>query len=224
MENVGYILILEDERILQDNINKLLRRRGYATCQAYSLADAWEFIDKEIPRAIILDVLLPDGNGFDFIKKLRETSNVPVLFLASLNTRGDLLRGLQSGGDIYLTKPFDTKVFLCHLEVLLRRNEQLPDSTFYGPLRLESISAKAFFYGVDMLLSYKEFSLLQIFTQNPDRVLSKEYLFEKVWGCDIGNSTHSLRKTISRLRINLKESGYTITSVRNEGYIFELKL
>ena len=224
MENVGYILIVDDERILQEKINKLLKRRGYATCQAYTLAEAWELIRKETPRAIIIDVMLPDGDGFDFLEELRETLNIPVLLLTSLNTRDDLLRGLQSGGDTYLTKPFDTKVFLCHLEALLRRSEQLPDATFYGPLRLESISAKAFFYDVDMLLSYKEFSLLQIFTQNPDRVLSKEYLFEKVWGCDIGNSTHSLRKTISRLRSNLKDSGYTISSVRNEGYIFELRL
>ena len=224
MENDGYILLVEDERKLQENLNKLLRRRGYDTCQAYTINEAWEHIKREIPRAIVLDVKLPDGNGFDFLEELRETLNVPVLLLTSLNTRGDLLRGLQSGGDTYLTKPFDTMVFLCHLEALLRRSEFLPVAFFYGPLRLESSSAKAFLNGEDMLLSYKEFSLLQLFTQNPDKVLSPEFLFEKVWGCDIGNNTHSLRKALSRLRSKLEKSGYTINSVRNEGYIFELKL
>jgi len=224
MVNEGYILLVEDERTLQENLNRLLRRRGYATCQAYTIAGAWEHIKRETPRAIVLDVILPDGNGFDFLEQLRETLNVPVLLLTSLNTRGDLLKGLQSGGDTYLTKPFDTKVFLCHLEVLLRRSERMPDAFFYGPLRLESGSAKAFLNGEDMVLSFKEFSLLQLFTQYPDKILSPEYLFERVWGSDIGNNTFSLRKALSRLRIKLNKSGYTITSVRNEGYIFELEL
>ena len=224
MKNEGYILIIEDEPLLQENIYKLLKRRGYKTSKAFTIAEAWEQVNKEPPRAIVLDIMLPDGNGLDFLSEMREKSNVPVLLLTSMSTREDLLNGFQAGGDIYLTKPFDTKVFLSHLEALLRRSELVPDVSYYGSLRLEPSSAKAFVDGEDMLLSYREFSLLLLLTQYPDKALSPEYLFEKVWGCDIGNNTHSLRKALSRLRSKLIKSGYTITSVRNEGYIFELKL
>jgi len=89
-------------------------------------------------------------------------------------------------------------------------------------VKLDPSSAKAFINDIDMVLSSKEYSLLQQFVFNPNKILSQEYLFEKVWGCEIGNNAHTLRKALSRLRGKLKTSEYTITSVRNEGYSFEL--
>jgi DNA-binding response OmpR family regulator len=223
MENEGYILLIEDEPIVQENNKKLLNRRGYVTEHALTIAQAWEKIKIKPPRAIVLDIMLPDGSGLDFLEDLREISNIPVLLLTSMNTREDVLNGLKSGGDNYLAKPYDTMVFLSHLEALMRRSEQVPDEVYYGSLRLEPTSARAFIKGNDMLLSFKEFSLLQLFINYPGKTISGEYLFEKVWGCELGNNSHTLRKALSRLRSKLEDSEYTIVSIRGEGYIFKPK-
>jgi DNA-binding response OmpR family regulator len=220
----SYILLIEDEPIVQENNAKLLKRRGYSVRLAYSLSQAWEIIKSEpLPRAIVLDIMLPDGSGLDFLEDLREISNVPVLLLTSLSTRNDILIGLKSGGDTYLTKPYDTMVFLNHLEALLRRSEQVPAALFCGSLKLEPTSARAFVNGEDMLLSYKEFSLLMLFVQFPDKNLSADFLINKIWGYEGSNDTQTLRKAISRLRHKLEASEFTVTSTRFEGYMFEEK-
>jgi DNA-binding response OmpR family regulator len=220
----SYILLVEDEPVVQENNAKLLKRRGYSVRLAYTLSQAWEIIKSEpLPRAIVLDIMLPDGSGLDFLEDLREVSNVPVLLLTSLSTRDDILTGLKSGGDTYLTKPYDTMVFLNHLDALLRRSEQVPAALFCGSLKLVPSSARAFIGEEDMLLSYKEFSLLLLFVQYPDKNLSTDYLFEKVWGYEAGNNTQTLRKALSRLRHKLEASEFTIASTRFEGYMFVAK-
>ena len=216
-----YLLLVEDEPLVQGNNKKILMRRGYFLKQAFSLAEARSIIAEEPPRAIILDLQLPDGNGLEFLKELRQTLNTPVLMLTAMGTPADIIRGLEAGGDDYLTKPYDLSVFLMRVEALLRRASILPDTLGVGRIRLDTASGKAFSNDEDMTLSQKEYSLLSQFIQFPDRILSAEYLYEKVWGQEMNEDDNSLKVAVSKLRNKLLDSGYTITASRGEGYYFE---
>jgi len=116
-----YLLLVEDEPVVQENNKKILERRDYRIRQAYSMAEAWSIIADEPPGAIILDIQLPDGSGLDFLSELRKTSSVPVLILTAMGTPQDIIRGLEAGGTDYLTKPYSLAVFLERIEVLTAR-------------------------------------------------------------------------------------------------------
>jgi len=116
-----YLLLIDDEPVVQENNRMILERRGYTIKQAFTLSEAWEIISDEPPRAIILDIQLPDGSGLDFLNKLRKTSNVPVLILTAMGTPRDIIRGLETGGNDYLTKPYGLSVFLKRVGALMDR-------------------------------------------------------------------------------------------------------
>jgi len=221
MDNRGYLLLIEDEPAVQANNKIVLEHRGYVLKQAYTLAEARAIIADEPPGAIVLDVQLPDGNGLDFLQELRKTSNVPVLVLTAMGTSDDIIKGLEAGGDDYLTKPHELEVFLKRVEALIRRAAMIPDALKIGPITLYPTSGRAFLNGKDMLLSQKEYTLLRVLFQQPEKTMSAEYLYEKVWGQEILDDDSSLKNTVYRLRKKLEGSGYTITAERGEGYIFE---
>ena len=219
--DTGYLLLIEDEPAVQSNNMKILQRRGYTLKQAFTLAEAREIISKEPPRGIILDLQLPDGNGLDFLKELRKTSAIPVLILTAMGTTEDIVRGFETGSDDYLTKPYDLSVFLMRVETLLRRADAIPDTLEYGEITLLPIAGRALLKGEDMLLSQKEYAILQLFIQNPDKILSAEYLYEKVWGHEMIEKDNSLKVAISKLRNKLTNSHFTVTASRGEGYYIE---
>ena len=120
-EENGYLLMVEDEPVVQENNKMVLERRGYLLQQAYTLEEARAMIAEKPPRAIILDIQLPDGNGLDLLQEVRSSSNIPVLVLTAMGTPKDIIKGLEAGGDDYLTKPHDLPTFLKRVEALLRR-------------------------------------------------------------------------------------------------------
>ena len=221
MDNSGYLLLVEDEPVVQANNKIVLEQRGYKIKQAYNLAEAQAIFSDELPAAIILDIQLPDGNGLDFLKEIRKTSNVPVLVLTAMGTHADIIKGLEAGGDNYLTKPHKLSVFLRYVEALLHRASLVPETLKIGPLTIEPTAGRALLSGEDMALSQKEYALLQLFVQRPEKILSAEYLYERVWGQKTLDDLGSLRASVYRLRKKLENSGYTITAERGEGYKFE---
>ncbi|MCL1835541.1 MAG: response regulator transcription factor [Oscillospiraceae bacterium] len=221
MSSRGYLLLVEDEPIVQASNKRILERHGYKLKQAFSLAEAHTIMEQEAPSAIVLDVLLPDGSGLDFLYQLRKHSNIPVMMLTAMGTPQDIISGLESGGDDYLTKPYELSVFLIRVEALLRRAALIPEALHVGPLRLEPAQGKAFLNGSDLALSQKEYSLLQQFAQRPEVVLESKFLYEKAWGEKEPPEDSSLKNIVYRLRKKLEGSGYTISAERGEGYIFE---
>jgi len=217
----SYLLLVEDEPVVQANNMKILQRRGYNIRQAYTLEEARAIIKDEPPKGIILDVRLPDGSGLDFLKELRETSEIPVLILSAHSATEDIISGFELGVDDYLTKPYDLSIFLMRVETLLRRAAAIPDTLEYGPIKLFTASAMATLNGEDMMLSQKEYSLLQLFVRNPDKILSADFIYEKVWGQEMLEGDNSLKVAVAKLRKKLAISDYTITSSRGEGYYLE---
>ena len=223
MKNNGYLMLVEDEVLVQANNKKILERRGYVIRQAFSLAEAKTLIEEEMPSAIILDIQLPDGSGLDFLQELRKISNVPVLMLTAMGTTEDIVRGLEAGGDDYLPKPYDLSVFLMRVEALLRRASIMPDTLTIGPITIDTASSRAYINGEDIGLQPIELSLLRQFIQNPDKKISADYLYEKAWGQKMIGDDNALKVAVSKLRTKLMDSGYTIVASRGEGYRLEQK-
>ncbi|WP_206458736.1 response regulator transcription factor [Anaerovorax sp. IOR16] len=217
------ILLVEDnEKIMQGN-KRMLKWEGYTIDTAVTLAEAYIKLELHRPDCIVLDIMLPDGSGLDFMKKLRESTDagIPILLLTGLNAQEDILQGLKSGGDDYLTKPYDFKILLARIEALLRRSERVPERITKGRLTLDMSAAIAFMDRVDLLLTKKEFALLLIFVQNPERFIDREYLYEKVWKQPMTEDANALKSTIKRLRSKIEGSGWQIEWSRGEGYCFE---
>ena len=215
------ILLVEDnEQILYGN-KRMLKRRGYDVMTALTLHEAREHMEASKPDVIVLDIMLPDGSGLDFMREFRKTSNTPILLLTGLTTPEDIVRGLTDGGDDYLTKPYDFEVLLARIAALLRRAERLPEMLTKGALTLDIVSGQAHCNGENLLLTQKDFALLILFVQNEEKTMSVEYLYEKVWKSPLNGDTQAIKSAVSRLRKKLDGSGYTISSIRGEGYLFE---
>lgn len=220
---MGFILLVEDnEQVLHGNM-RMLKRRGYDVMTAMSLKEARERMAEQKPDAIVLDIMLPDGSGIDFMHEVRQFSQIPILFLSGLTTPEDIVRGLSEGGDDYLTKPYDFDVLLARISALLRRAGRLPEKITKGKLKLDVVSGQAYCDEINLQLTQRNFLLLLLFIQNEDKVLSVEYLYEKVWKSPLNGDTQAIKSAVSRLRKKLLDSGYTILAQRNEGYVFERK-
>jgi DNA-binding response OmpR family regulator len=221
---VRTILCVEDELKILNNNRVALTRAGYEVLTAMNLAQAREHLSRGPCGAIVLDIMLPDGNGLDFLMELRAAgSKIPVIMLTAWGENADVARGLRAGANDYLGKPFDYEVLLARVEALFRNVEQIPESLEKGPLKLDIAAGRAFLNGADMLLTQKEFSLLLIFAQNEGRTMSAEYLYEKIWGQPMANDANAVRIAVSRLRKRLSGTGYSLNSEHKEGYRFAIE-
>jgi len=221
MRNI--LLVEDDEKILYANKIILERRGGYTVLLAENLAKARKLASQTPPDIILLDIMLPDGSGLDFLRELRRNSDVPVLLLTALDASKDVVDGLAAGGDDYLTKPYDNNVLLGRIDAVLRRAYKVPQQMSVGKITINTASKRVNIDGQDLGVNPKEYSLLEQFVQNPDKEMSAEYLYEKVWGQKMMGSDNTLRVTMSSLRKRLVEasSDYTITAARGKGYFLE---
>lgn len=221
------LLCVEDERTLLKNNREFFERLGYRVLPAETLLEARRWLITHTPDAILLDIMLPDGNGLDLLQELRaKGSTLPIIMLTAWGEPQDVSRGYRLGATAYISKPFDYEAVQAAIESIFQSREQVPDVIRKGPLTLKLSPMIALLFEVDMLLTQKEFALLLLFVQNEGRAIRAEYLYERVWNAPMGEDNRTLKKHISSLRKGLEEgnSGYTIASIRGEGYRFEQSL
>ena len=226
------VLLVEDDADMAQLNTRLLKRHGYDVVSALTAAQARSLVAGSAPDLFILDIGLPDGDGLSLCEEFRRFSDAPVMFLTGKTETTDKITGLKTGGDYYLTKPYDRTEFIAVVESLLRRVERtralLSESSEIkkGALTLKLDERKAYVNGRDAGLSPKEFTLLQILIQNEDKEMKYEQLFEAVWGTPMNNDSNALRQRISRIKKKLDEGAASDFSIMNEhgkGYIFTRK-
>jgi DNA-binding response OmpR family regulator len=218
------ILCVEDELKILENNRKTLTDAGYSVLVAENLAQAQTTLAETTPDLIVLDIMLPDGNGLDYLKELRTAGNdIPIIMLTAWNRGEHSARGIELGADDYIGKPFVYADLLARIKKVLTQTERIPKQVTRGTLSLDLISGQAFINDEDLLLTQKEFSLLLLFIQHEGKTMSAEYLYEKVWGQQMNFNKRAVESGLSRLRTKLKLSGYDIFTKRGEGYCFTKK-
>ena len=225
------ILVVEDDRDLCELLEYNLSRSGYQVQTAGRVADARAAVRESPPDLIVLDVMLPDGDGFDFCRELRADPGmrgVPVLFLTARSQEIDRVLGLEIGGDDYITKPFSPRELLARVKAHLRRGATGGDSTAAkqaGALAIDPTSHRVTLRGEPVALTATEYKLLEFFFASPSRVFSREQLLGAIWGDSTHVTPRNVDVHIRRLRERIEEEPDNpkwIRTVRGFGYRFDV--
>ena len=220
------LLVVEDEKKLCDMIAKSLHQAGYEVDTCNDGEEALDMIYAEMYDLIVLDVNLPDGNGFDFCREVKERRpDTAVIFLTANDMESDMLKGYELGAEDYVTKPFPMSVFQKKLSVVLGRLAKQSgggDSYEDGALSINFSEMTASLSGKALVFTPLEYRLLKILTKNPQNVLTRQVLLEKLWDAD-GNfvDEHALTAAISRVRNKIETDGRQyIKTVYGMGYMW----
>lgn len=209
--------IIEDDRLLNQALNKLLTDNGYDTFCAHSRKEVLASVNVR-PDLWLIDIGLPDGNGLELYCELTAVKKVPAIFLTARDDERDMLQAFDTGADDYVVKPFSMKVLLRRIDVVLKRHQEGEVFTC-GDITLHAEKKKVFFRDEEVFLTAKEYQLLTLFMTNQDQVLTKENILDRIWGLDgafIEENTLSV--TISRLKKKLGKDQSRIKNVFGLGY------
>ena len=217
------VLIVEDERTLSDTIKQCICKK-FDTEQAYDGYEAYMMAKENIYDAIILDLMLPEMSGYDVLLKLRENKVLtPVLILTAKDTLNDKLKGFNYGADDYLVKPFEREELLARLEAIIRRTNGAykQDEIEFKDLKLNIKSRRAFIKDEEITLQGKQFDILEYLINSKGTIITKEQIFDKIWGFDSFTTTNVVEVYASGLRKTLKQYGYDkyIKTIRGVGYM-----
>lgn len=223
------VLLVEDDAQTQQLIRQILETEGYRVRVAPSLFRAQGEVQRHAPDLIILDRRLPDGDGIAFCRQLKAaeaTRALPILFLTAKSSTSDRVLGLKLGGDDYLVKPFQVEELVARVEALFRRVQADGEAPAGKVLSVHGIELDLDRHlctvgGRAVRLWPKEFELLQMFLERPGRLLSKEFLSERVWGHEFLVSSRAIETAVQRLRHKLGSKGKLIETVK--GYGFKLQ-
>ncbi len=199
-----HLLIVEDEQRLAEILQLQLREAGFSCDLAFDGYSGKKMSEKKEYDLVILDINLPLLNGYELCREIRKTNNkVPVIMLTALGTPENKLSGFDSGADDYVLKPFDFRELLARINVFLKRSASGPNPTAklqIADLEMDRNTKTATRAGKKLDLTAKEFSLLEIFLLNRDRLLTREFIIEKVWGIDFDTNTNIIDVYINYLR------------------------
>jgi two-component system OmpR family response regulator len=218
---VARVLVVDDEPAIADLVSTTLRYEGFETATAGDGRAALESVEAFRPDLLVLDVMLPDLDGFEVQRKLIDRGlRVPVLFLTARDATEDKVRGLRVGADDYVTKPFSLEELVARIRAILRRtqgaNEQ--ERLVLDDLEMDETAHEVFRGGAPIEFTPTEFALLRYFLLNPRRVLSKEQILDHVWHYDFGGDASIVETYVSYLRRKLGEPRLLHT-VRGVGYV-----
>lgn len=222
------ILVVEDDLALSAGLCFELDTSGYLTVAAYHCEKVRQLLKNDHFDLIILDINLPDGNGFDLCREIKILlPQLPVIFLTANDLEQDVLNGFDLGADDYITKPFQMEILKRRVEVALRRGNSVTNDSADcyddGFLHLDFQMMTAIRNGEKLAITPNEYKLLRILIANAGNIVTRQLLLEKLWDCD-GNfiDDHTLTVTMNRLRAKMEEEGHTyIRTVRGLGYKFE---
>lgn len=219
------VLIVDDERDMRDMVEMYLENSGIKCFQAESGQEAYEKIRNEQIDLILLDIMMPGEDGFQVCEKIREKSQIPIIFLSAKSQEWDKVKGLQLGADDYIVKPFSPGELIARIHAVLRRVNQSfnnnEDIIRVGKITIDQKSRKVLVDGRTVPLTLKEYELLVFFVQHKSHALSREQLLENIWGMDYLGSLRTVDTHIKTLRMKLGTGDY-IQTVWGVGYKFEV--
>ena len=222
-------LIIDDEKELADNTCEYFNMFEVKTAAVYSSAEANAFLSSNEPALVLLDINLSDGSGFELCKKIRQTLNIPILFISARNTDDDKIIALNIGGDDYIEKPYSLGVLLAKVKVVLKRFSNVSDNDNSkkegfddGYLKLDPVNKTVFVNGEEKKITSIELKLLEYLIENKNRLVTKNEIFDKVWNDKFttdGTLNVHIRKIREAIENDPQDPKYIVT-VWKEGYKF----
>ena len=229
MKNI--ILVIEDEPDINKTISYNLLTEGFEPISAYNLSEADDWIQSNSPDLILLDLMLPDGSGLDFCKRIKSKdkfNNIPIIILTAKDDEVDKVVGFELGADDYVTKPFSVRELILRIKAILKRktitshseNVDSNESKEFGKLKIDADSHEVFIDNNEIILTALEFKLLKHLVDRRGRVQTRDQLLSDVWGYSAQITTRTVDTHVKRLREKLGIMGKHVETIRGVGYRF----
>ncbi len=218
------IYIVEDDASIRELEQYALQTNSYTAKGFPDGASFWTAVYEAVPDLVILDVMLPDEDGYQILGKLREnaaTRNVPVIMVTAKTSEIDVVKGLDKGADDYLCKPFGIMEFISRVKAVLRRAQSTasaPSALRFGTIALDDLTRTVTVEGEPVELTFKEYALLHFFLEHPEEVLARERIMKAVWDTDDLLESRTIDMHVRTLRQKLGDAGESIRTVRKVGY------
>lgn len=219
------ILFVDDDIALRNVVSEYFNERQYDIICTASAAKTIDYLKSTSIDCVILDVDLPDSNGFELCTSIRQFSSVPIIFLSCYTENDDRIKGFLSGGDDYVSKPFPLKELELRINVRIRRRyeNQPPELLKFGELTIDTGRLMVIYHGMEYAFPRLEFDILTFFARHPNQLFTYEQLYDNIWKQPINESRHNLQARIGKVRKKLcdicPEKEY-IRTVRHKGYLF----
>lgn len=222
------ILVVEDDSVLREAVVSLLREEHYLVDEAATGDEGLYMAEQDIYDLLVLDIMLPEINGLEIVKTLRTNGHtVPILLLTARDSVDDRVTGLETGADDYLVKPFAIRELLARVKAQIRRksNQGLDGELTYGGITLNSRVRDGFANGQALSLSTKEYDLLEFLVANNQQIVTREQIFDRIWGFDSDTTISIVDLYIHYLRKKLAPFGFDthIQTVRGAGFMLKVK-
>jgi DNA-binding response OmpR family regulator len=228
MSNKLKILIVDDDTNIAELIALYLDKEGYETKRAHSGREALEVFPAYAPHLVLLDLMLPEIDGYQVCREIRQSSSVPIIMLTAKGEVFDKVLGLELGADDYMVKPFDTKELLARVKAVLRRYDSrdvnISRQIVFPNITINQSTYIVTYHGKELELPPKEFELLSFLAQHPNQVFTREQLLDKIWGYEFMGDTRTVDVHIKRIREKMPyDDVWSIKTVWGVGYKFEVR-
>lgn len=222
---MALIYVVEDDDNIREIETIALKNSNYLVKAFARATDFYRALNDILPDLVLMDVMLPDENGCDIVRRLRSqsaTKRLPVIMVTAKTSEMDMVKGLDDGADDYIKKPFSVLELLSRVKALLRRStEETAQQLRVGDIQLDNARRIVLAQGKSVELTYKEYELLRYLMINAEIVLSRESIMRFVWGTDFEGETRTVDMHIKTLRQKLGPCGHQIGTVRNVGYVLQ---
>ena len=219
------IYIVEDDLNIQEIELFALKNSGYQAVGFETAREFYKALDTKLPELILLDIMLPDEDGMNILRRLRtraDTQRIPVILVTAKGSEIDKVKGLDGGADDYIAKPFGVMEMIARVKALLRRSSgDTEDVLSCGSVRLDSVKRLVTAQGEPVELTYKEFELLRLLMKNCGIVISRDVIMERVWDSSFEGESRTIDVHVRSLRQKLGACGAIIKTIRNVGYMAE---
>lgn len=203
------VVLVDDEQRMLDLIELYLIPHGFTCMKLNSGHEAIQFLEHKQADMVLLDVMMPEMDGWETCEKIRAFSNIPIIMLTARDAAEEMVKGLKKGADDYVTKPFNEDVLLARIEAVTRRIHNHQGVTFRG-IKLNESAYEAHYHSNTIPLTPKEFSMLCLFLKSPDQVYSRDHLLSTIWGFKTDTEDRTIDSHIRNIREKLRHAGFPV--------------
>ena len=204
------ILLVDDEPMMLDLLSLYLSPLGYHCIKKESAIAAVKYLDSHTIDLILLDIMMPEMDGWEACKEIRKKWDVPIIMLTAMSEKTDVVKGLKYGADDYISKPFDEEELTARIEAVLRRSKSESGKISFMGLSLDHDSYQLYYYEKEIPLTPKEFGMMSLFLSNRNKVFSRDHLITSIWGHGVSTEDRTIDSHVRNLREKLRKAGFPI--------------